>query len=59
LRDNFVYLYTAEFGYYKLYLTVQWSLGVFLAYLQVYWGTLVLKGLFKLIIGNKVPKKED
>jgi hypothetical protein len=59
LRDNFVYLYTAEFGYYKLYLTVQWSLAVFLAYLQLYWATLIVKGLFKLVLGNKVPKKED
>ena len=59
LRDNFVYLYTAEMGYYKLYLTVQWSLAVFLAYLQLYWATLIVKGLYKLIIGKAASKKED
>jgi hypothetical protein len=59
LRDNFVFLYTAELGYHKLYLTVQWSLAVFLQYLQLYWGFLILKGIVKLIMGNKTPKKED
>jgi len=59
LRDNFIFFYTAEMGYFKLYLMIQCSLAFFLATLQIYWATLIVKGLVKLVGGKITPKKQD
>jgi hypothetical protein len=59
LRDNFIFMYTADWGLWKLYLMLQWSLAAFLAYLQLFWAYLILKGFYKMIGGSKKEKKED
>jgi hypothetical protein len=62
LRDNFIVMYTKEWGAYKVYMFVQWFLASFLAYLQLYWGSLIIKGILKIIFpkekGFKKAKKE-
>jgi hypothetical protein len=62
LRDNFIVMYTKEWGVYKVYMFVQWSLASFLAYLQLFWGSLIIKGIIKVIFpkeeGFKEGKKE-
>jgi hypothetical protein len=52
LRDNFVVFYTKEMGAYKLYMFLQWSLATFLAILQLYWATLIFKGMLKMTSGS-------
>ena len=59
LRDNFILMYTAEWGVWKLYLVVQWSLAAFLASLQLYWASLILLGFYKMIAGNKPGRKRE
>jgi len=59
LRDNFIFMYTSEdTGFYKVYLVVQWSLAAFLAYLQLFWASLILKGFYKMMAGEKPKKKK-
>ena len=57
LRDNFIVFYTKEMGIFKFYFFVQWSLAAFLAYLQLFWASLILKGIFKMIFPKKSDKK--
>jgi len=57
LRDNFIILCTREMGAFKFFLLVQWSLAAFLAYLQLFWGTLIVKGVVKMILGKEKKKK--
>lgn len=59
LWDNFIFMYTRQLGWYKLYLLVQWSLAAFLAYLQLFWGFLIVKGIFKMATHDKTGKKKD
>jgi len=58
LRDNFILFHTAEMGVWKMYLLVQVTLATFLAYLQILWGALVLKGLLKAIFAPKETKEK-
>ena len=60
LWTNFIFLYTRPLGWYKLYLVVQWSLAVFLAYLQLYWAFLIIKGVYNVATQKqKVDKKDE
>lgn len=59
LRDNFMFMYTADWGWWKIYLIVQWSLAAFLAWLQLFWAWLILKGFLKMLGGGKKEKKRD
>lgn len=56
LRDNFLFMYTCKLSIFKFYLLVQWSLAAFLMYLQFHWGTLIVKGLWKMFAGRKREK---
>jgi hypothetical protein len=56
LRDNFIVMYTKEWGIYKGFMFLQCSLAFFLAFLQLLWGSLILRGIVKLFIPGK---KED
>lgn len=59
LRDNFVVVYTKEWGIYKGFMCLQCSLAFFLAFLQLFWGSLILQGILKLFIpGKKKDGKE-
>jgi hypothetical protein len=62
LMDNFLVFYTRELGIMKGYFFVQWGLASLLAYLQLYWASLILKGLVKTVSpskkDSKKPKKE-
>ena len=56
LRDNFIVLYTREMDLFKAYLFVQFSLASLLAYLQLFWAMLILRGILKMFLGK--PKTE-
>jgi len=53
LRDNFLVFWTSDMGLVKLYFLIQWSLASFLAYLQLFWAVLVVKGMLKVLLPNK------
>ncbi len=59
LWNNFIFMYTRKLGWYKLYLIVQWSLAAFLAYLQLFWASLIAKGIFKTVTNKKAEEKKD
>jgi hypothetical protein len=59
LRDNFIVMYTREMGIHKVYLFVQWSLASLLAYFQLFWASLILKGFLKLIFPAKGDAKKS
>lgn len=59
LWTNFIFLYTRAFGWYKLYLIAQWSLAVFLAYLQLFWGFLIVKGVVNVATQMQKGDKKD
>lgn len=58
LRDNFLVFYTREAGIFKIYLFVQWSLAALLAYFQLYWASLIIKGFLKVLFPAKEGKKK-
>jgi hypothetical protein len=53
MHDFFLF-WTVEMGIEKVFLLVQFILGVFLGLLQLYWGILVSRGIVLFF----VPKKE-
>ena len=57
LRDNFIVFYTLEIGFTKFYLLFQFLAAAFLTFLQIYWGLLVSKGMYKFLKGGKKSKK--
>lgn len=59
LRDNFIVFYTQPMGFYKFYSFLQWSLAVTLQLLQLYWATLIIKGVVKVAIGGKSKDKRQ
>jgi hypothetical protein len=54
LMHDFFLFWTVEMGIEKVFLLVQFILGVFLGLLQLYWGILVSRGIVLFF----VPKKE-
>eukprot|EP00934_Nitzschia_sp_Nitz4_P005600 Nitzschia sp. Nitz4//scaffold3_size479765//200904//201782//NITZ4_000083-RA/size479765-processed-gene-1.446-mRNA-1//1//CDS//3329550707//5590//frame0 len=59
LKDSFVFMYTAEFGWFKLFLLVQWLLASFLEYLQLFWASMIVKGIVKMFSGSPKKKGKD
>lgn len=59
LTDLYLYLSTSDNQYHQAYLTVVWGSSFFLQILQVWWGSLIIKGLVKVVIGGGGSKSED
>jgi hypothetical protein len=54
LRDNFIVLYTRDWGIFKVFFMFQFCMAFFLNFMQLYWASLIISGLMKMIF----PKKE-
>ena len=53
LRDNFIVFYTKEWGFYKVFMFFQCGLAFFLAYLQLLWGSIVVRNILKMFTKKK------
>ena len=59
LRDNAIVFYTKEMGLYKIFMFVQVSLAFFLAYLQLLWGSIIIRNILKTFVTSKGGQKEQ
>lgn len=61
LRDLYLIADTSDNGYYQAYMAVVWISSFFLQLLQIWWGSLIVKGLVNVVLGGagKSAKTSD
>jgi len=63
IRNDFFLFLSTEIGITKIFLFFQWIFGVYLGYLQLYWGAMVvsmcLKTVGNLLLRKQLPQKEE
>jgi hypothetical protein len=52
LNDLYLILSTSDNRYYQAYMTIVWVSSAFLQLLQLFWGSLIIKGLVKVVLGG-------
>ena len=59
LRDLYLIAATSDNQYYQVYMALVWMSSFFLQLLQIWWGSLIIKGLVKVVLGGEGKAAKD